>query len=148
MWGQLNLHCLNQKQFDGCIFTHCNLWSLTHLVLIYSPYMLSLQAPTVSERVVSAIQTRAGMVACVRRLLMDTFANASGGSQASAARPPLRLTSTASLTDVNWMKSVPRTNLWGHFIYLFIHFFGFLLPNASFCSGEWDSFEMPTCKFV
>lgn len=64
-----------------------------------------------SERVYSAIRTRAGMVVGVRRLLMDMFANAPGGSQASAARPLLKSTATASLTDVNWMKSVPRTNL-------------------------------------
>lgn len=64
-----------------------------------------------SERGSYAIQPHAGMTVAVRRLLMDMFAHAQGASQASTVRPPLRLTATASLTDVNWTKLAPQTNL-------------------------------------
>lgn len=120
---------------EACVFIHFN---DDHLISIHSQQILALQVLTVSERSSSVIQTRAGMTVAVRRLQMDMFAHAQGVSQASTVRPPLRLTASASLTDVNWTKPAPQTNLWA-----FSFFFLYIAPNAVFfylyfCPRECD----------
>lgn len=107
---------------EACVFIHFN---DDHLISIHSQQILALQVLTVSERSSSVIQTHAGMTVAVRRLQMDMFAHAQGVSQASTVRPPLRLTASASLTDVNWTKPAPQTNLWGPFFF-------YIAPNAVF----------------
>lgn len=89
---------------EACVFIHFN---DDDLISIHSQQILALQVLTVIDRGSSVIQIRAGMTVAVRRLQMDMFAHAQGVSQASTVRPPLRLTASASLTDVNWTKPAP-----------------------------------------